>query len=392
MKVLHIEDRFHPGMGYQINFFARYHHPDDEFVILSSDSSRLWSASDDAADLRTVDQEFEKAYNVSIIRLPTALDRRNRQNLWLKGLIRTIAKIDPDILYVHTIESYTSLRVLLSRRTLSRYRIFFDTHTLLNQFQSGLKFKVHLWFFRKIASKRLVRYDGKVFATVPENRMILEKEYGIPVDRILYSPIGTDLGIFKYDPQWRISLREAEQVDQKACVLLYTGKINMRKNPHLILESLALVEEQIKSPLFIYFVGAADKDYHEAKMKIGFSNKNIYVKFVPAVPVAELFRWYSMADFVVFPDENTLSALDAQVCCLPVIMQEDMTNSERLEHGGLTYKKGDLMDLAEKILWMIRNPEERKEMGLKGEKHIKATFDYRKIVEKMEMDLNTLKA
>ncbi|MDX2431479.1 MAG: hypothetical protein QNK35_11120, partial [Bacteroides sp.] len=86
------------------------------------------------------------------------------------------------------------------------------------------------------------------------------------------------------------------------------------------------------------------------------------------------------------------SALDAQICSLPVIMQEDMTNSERLEHGGLTYKKGDLSDLAEKILWMIRNPVERKEMGLKGEKHIKATFDYRKIVEKMEMDLNSLKA
>lgn len=387
MKVLHIEDRFHPGMGYQINFFARYHKADDEFFILSSDSSRLWSASDDASDLRTIDQEFEKAYNVSIIRLPTALDRRKRQNLWLKGLIRSIRKIDPDILYVHTIESYSSLRVLLSRRTLSSYTVCFDTHTLLNQFQSGLKFKMHLWFFRKIASKRLVRYSAKVFATVPENRMILEKEYGIPADRILYSPIGTDLGIFKYDPQWRSSLRETEKVDQEACVLLYTGKINVRKNPHLILEALALIEEQINSPLYIYFVGAADKDYHEAKMKIGFANESICIKFVPAVPVSELFRWYSMADFAVFPDENTLSALDAQLCSLPVIMQEDMTNSERLAHGGLTYKRGDLKDLSEKILWMIRNPDLRKEMGLEGEKYMKATFDYRKIVGKMESDL-----
>ncbi len=94
----------------------------------------------------------------------------------MKGLIKTIHKIDPDILYVHTIESYTSLRVILSRRTLSRYTVFFDTHTLLNQFQSGLKFKVHLWFLRKIASKRMARYNAKVFATVPENRMILEEE------------------------------------------------------------------------------------------------------------------------------------------------------------------------------------------------------------------------
>ena len=206
MKVLHIEDRFHPGMGYQINFFARYHRPDYEFIILTSDSSRLWTASDDASDLRIVDKDFEKKYKVSVIRLATRLDRRNRQNLWLKGLIRAIRDTDPDILYVHTIESYSSLRVLLSRRTLSDYKVFFDTHTLLNQFQSGLKFKLHLWFFRKVASRRMVRYNARVFATVPENQMILEKKYGIPADRILYSPIGTDGGLFGYDPGWRIAL------------------------------------------------------------------------------------------------------------------------------------------------------------------------------------------
>ena len=387
MKVLHIEDRFHPGMGYQINFFARYHRPDYEFSILTSDSARLWSASDDAIDLRKIDDEFENKYKVSVVRLPTSLDRRNRQNLWLKSLIRTIREINPDILYVHTIESYSSLRVLLSRRTLSRYRVFFDTHTLLNQFQSGLKFKMHLWFFRKVASRRMIKYKAKVFATVPENQMILEKEYGIPADRILYSPIGTDLSLFSFDPEWRLSLREAEKVGQEATVLLYTGKINMRKNPHLILEALALLEKQIDTPLHIYFVGAADEVYLRENMKITFTNENIYVKFVPAVPVVELARWYSMADFAVFPDENTLSALDAQACSLPVIMQEDMTNSERLAHGGLTYRKGDMKNLSEKILWMIGNPERRKAMGLEGEKYIKATFDYRKIVEKMESDL-----
>lgn len=94
-----------------------------------------------------------------------------------------------------------------------------------------------------------------------------------------------------------------------------------------------------------------------------------------------------MADFAVFPDENTLSALDAQACALPVIMQEDMTNNERLEKGGLTFARGDLKDLSEKILWMIENPGQRKKLGLAGQEYIKAKFDYRRIVEKMEHDL-----
>ena len=336
MKVLHIEDRFYPGMGYQINFFAKYHRPGYEFSILTSDSPRLWTASDNPEDLRRVDEEFEREYNVTIYRLPSAMDRRTKQNLWLKGLIRTIRKINPDILYVHTIESYSSLRVILNRRILSGHTIFFDTHTLLNQFQKGLKFKIQLWFLMSIASKRIVKYDAKVFATVPENRMILENKYGIPRERILYSPIGTDISIFRYDQLSRDEGRKKEQCGKETTVLLYTGKINQRKNPHLIMKAVSLVQEQIKVPLYICFVGASDQIYFEEKMQISFNNENIYVKFVPAVPVTELYRWYSMADFAVFPNENTLSALDPQACRLPIIMQGDMTNGERLEHGGLT--------------------------------------------------------
>ena len=141
MRVIHIEDRFHPGMGYQINFFAKYHQQGYEFHILTSDSPRLWTASDGPEDLQQVDAEFEKRYGVTIHRLPSAMDRRSRQNLWLKGLIRTIRSIDPDILYVHTIESYSAIRILLSNKTLSGQTLFFDTHALLNQFQEGLKFE-----------------------------------------------------------------------------------------------------------------------------------------------------------------------------------------------------------------------------------------------------------
>lgn len=387
MKVLHIEDRFHPGMGYQINFFAKYHRSDYEFSILTSDSSRLWTASGDQEDLRKVDESCEKEQQVKIYRLPAALDRRTRQNLWMKGLIRTIQDIDPDILFVHTIESYTALRVILKRRILSRYSVYFDTHTLLNQFKGGIKSRIHLWFLKRIASKRIKEFDAKVFATVPENRMILERDYGIPSDRILYSPIGTDLSIFNFDNETRIKLRKEEMLEEKATVLLYTGKLNHRKNPHLILDALSLIQQQIKNPLYVYFVGAYDQLYFEEKMKTRFTSADIYVKFVPAVPVSELYAWYSMADFAVFPRENTLSALDAQACRLPVIMQKDKTNLERLSRGGLTYAPGDIKDLSEKILTMIDHPDKRKTIGLEGEKFIRSTYDYRKIVEQMEFDL-----
>jgi glycosyltransferase involved in cell wall biosynthesis len=387
MKVLHIEDRFHPGMGYQINFFARYHHPDHSFSILCSDSSRLWTASDDRHDLQSADKQFAEDFAVSVYRLPSLLDRRTRQNLWLKGLIRAIRKLDPDILYVHTLESYSSIRILLNRKILSRYAVFFDTHTLLNQFRPGLKFSMFKYFFKQVASRRIQAYGAKVFATVPENKMILEREYGISTDHILYTPIGTDLSMFRFDDKARKAGRQKEHIPEKGTLLLYTGKMNFRKNPHLILEAVDLIEERIDQPLYIYFVGAADAGYKDQYLEREFKQENIHFKLIPAVAVSELYAWYSTADFAVFPDENTLSALDAQACRLPVIMAADMTNAERLSRGGMTYTSGDLEDLSHKIMDMISDPEKRSSLGKEGETYVRSTYDYRKIVRDMESDL-----
>jgi glycosyltransferase involved in cell wall biosynthesis len=243
-----------------------------------------------------------------------------------------------------------------------------------------------------VARKKIHKYEAKIFGTVPENQMILQKEYGFLEDRILYSPIGTDLSIFRFDPASRADLRRDEKLQDRDTVLLFTGKLNYRKNPHLILEALKLIDEKINQPLHVYFLGAADQIYKEKEMGITFTNENIRIKFVPAVPVAALFRWYSMADFAVFPSENTLSALDAQACRLPVIMESDITNQERLADGGLTYEKGDMKDLSEKILILMIQKEQRRNLGNKGEIYVRTKYDYRQIVKDMESDLGLFKA
>ena len=220
--------------------------------------------------------------------------------------------------------------------------------------------------------------------------MILEKEYGIDPGCILYSPIGTDLSLFRYDEEDRIRLRERLGIRLDETVLLYTGKLNYRKNPHLILEAVSMLEGKITAPLRLVFVGAADRDYREQKLNVQFSGKNIGIIYRDAVPVSELYKWYSMADFAVFPQENTLSAMDAQLCSLPVIMTADMTNNERLAEGGLTYEQGSMQDLSAQIYRLISDPALRKSLGERGQAYVKEKYDYRKIVREMERDLGLI--
>jgi len=169
--------------------------------------------------------------------------------------------------------------------------------------------------------------------------------------------------------------------------LIRSGKMNFRKIPHLILEAVQHIENRVEMPLYIYFLGAADKIYKEEYLQREFDQEHIHFRLRPAVPVSELYAWYSMADLAVFPHENTLSSLDAQACRLPVIMTEDMTNAERLSEGGLTYAAGDLEDLSRKMLELISKADKRRTLGKKGEAFVRANYDYRKIVKDMEKDL-----
>ncbi len=373
-------------MGYQLNFFAQYHNPDTQFIIVTSDSLNIWG-KEDASALSIMDRDFEEKNGVSVIRLNAILTRETKNNIWLCGLIKTLRKLKPDLLFVHCVESYSALRIVLRRRKFKGCTICFDTHTLRNQFLPGGKFRIYQWVIRNVIGRRINRHGMRAIGTTRENCDILKTEYGIRPQNILYVPIGTDLATFKFSLSERKNLRDHYGFRKEDIVLLYTGKMNMKKKPHLILEAIKLVEQKISLNLQIVFVGGISDSYR-AKIQEGiFKNQRINLTVLPAVPINELYKIYSMADFVVFPLENTLSSLDAQACRLPVIMEINPTNEERLEKGGLLYRKNDLDDLAGKILDMIHNPELRTRLGSGGEAYIREKYNYKELTSQLEKEL-----
>jgi len=387
MRILHIEDRFHPLMGYQPNFFAKYHDPAHEFHILSSNSFSIWDGTDRNYVLNEIDRECEKKCGIHIHRVDAYWAQGRKFNIWLKGLCRTINEIKPDIIYVHFIETYTATRVILNPSMRRKYRVFTDTHNLLNQYNKSLKHFIYYRLFMRIIGHTVNLSGIKVFATVKENYRMLTDMYGIKEKNILFSPIGTDLARYRYDRQEGDLLRQDMGILPEAIILLYTGKINQLKEPHLILLALQMIENKIDQPLAVVFVGSRASGYTEQYMTANLKNNRIRIYYQDAVSSSHLYAFYSMADMAVFPKENTLSALDAQACCLPVIMNDEPTNRERLEKGGIIFKKGDINDLAEKMLMLIKNRELRKQLGHAGYEFVKEIYDYRTITRKMEADL-----
>ncbi|OQX98696.1 MAG: hypothetical protein B6I20_10770 [Bacteroidetes bacterium 4572_117] len=382
IKILHIEDWFHPEMGYQLNYFAKYHSLRFEFIILSSDSLGYWSIEN--TQLQHLDKKYEQDHNVKIHRLPIIKRKTNKQFLLIKGLIQEIQKISPDIIYVHAIETYTSIRILMQKNILKKYTVIADTHTLLSQFNDSFSFKLYSIFFRKCIVSKVNRYKIKVFATANENHDILLNNYGIGSNLIEDTIIGTDSEVFYYDNKARLDLRRKLNIKLASTVLIYAGKFNVTKMPHLILESLKHIENEIYNEFDLVFVGSKEPEYFKTHFNYKFDNPNIKIHILDTVNNNILHQYYSMADFAVFPSESTLSALDAQLCNLPVIMENDNTNSLRLKEGGFVYKKNNLQHLAVQILKLYKNKDLRDELAIKGKKYVLDKFAYQNIVKKVE--------
>lgn len=387
LKIVHIEDRFHPLMGYQINFLAKYHSNNFDFHIVTSNSLSIWQKENEQINIKELDTNFEKKYNIKIHRLDSLWGKSQKSNLWLKGLLLKIDLINPDIIFSHVIESYSSFRLMLNIYFRRKKVLFLtDTHTLYNQFNSSLKFKIHQHFIKIVLKKIVIKKEITVFATANENKDILLNNYKIPNNNVQYLPIGTDISQFFFSESDRISLRNDFNIKSDDVVLIYTGKINERKEPHLILDAIKIIGNSLKTKLYILFIGSKIEPYYSNKFKLDYFNnkKEIQINFIHSINNSSLYKYYSMADFAVFPRENTLSALDAQACNLPVIMESNITNIERLKKGGLVYQKNNMQDLAEQILTLINNAKLRKQLAINGKKYIEERYDYINIIRNYE--------
>ena len=253
IKVLHIEERFHPTMGYQINFFAKYSSDRFQLHILTSKSLSIWNTT--VQEIAEADEKFEKEFNVKIDRVDALLERKNKRNILLKGIKKYIYRVNPDIIYFHAIENFTSFLFFLNIHKYKKYKIVTDTHTLYNQFKTSISARTYDWLFRKVIIPKINKYNVISFGTVPENIEILIKKYGIKPELVYELPIGTDFEQYHFSEKDRNELRNKYHLTRERLAILYVGKFDFNKKPHLIPEAVKQIENKLKTPIKLFFIG-----------------------------------------------------------------------------------------------------------------------------------------
>jgi glycosyltransferase involved in cell wall biosynthesis len=107
------------------------------------------------------------------------------------------------------------------------------------------------------------------------------------------------------------------------------------------------------------------------------------VHFGGQVGYKDLPRWYHMADLYISPshvDGTSVTLLEALASGLPCLVSDIPGNREWIENGvnGWLFRDGDVDDLAEKILYAIKNQREFRKMGELARKTAEERADWQK--------------
>jgi D-inositol-3-phosphate glycosyltransferase len=180
---------------------------------------------------------------------------------------------------------------------------------------------------REIGESQVVDAADRLIANTDEEAGQLVRLYDADPDRVVTVPPGVDLDVFR--PGDRSAARERLGLPQRAQVLLFVGRIQPLKAPHVLLRGVAAMVEAdstVRGRLVVGVVGgpsgsglAQPRALQALVDQLGI---NDVVRMTPPVPQTELADWYRSADLAVVPSYSEsfgLVALEAQACGTPVV-------------------------------------------------------------------------
>jgi glycosyltransferase involved in cell wall biosynthesis len=386
MTIVHIEEGFHPSYGYQVQNFCRHHSPEHRIHVVTGAGLRGNVVKVDPAVMARLDTEFTRETGAAIHRLPIAWQWHHK--LWLKGLHSLLEALQPDVIFAHGLE-YLSLPRLLFCKWDRRCVVVTDSHDLptasFHKFlRRAYRFVIQDWCVQQINLRRITCY----YTALPVRENM--DDYGINPILQRDLPIGTTMQSFFHDSPAREALRREWGAGSFDRVLLYTGKHDEDKSPHFFYEAVSSLGAVSPAQLMVVSVGAQDSAYFEKTCQpvlLRLREQGIKVLISPAIPSSKLREYYSAADIGVFPCRHTLSCLDAMACGLPTVMQDDATNRDRLQVGGLVYEEGNLAALTGRIRELLENPAQRESLGRAGIADMRQRYDYGVIVARLESEL-----
>lgn len=155
--------------------------------------------------------------------------------------------------------------------------------------------------------------------------------------------------------------------------IICVGRLEKEKGFDLLVEAFSIIALECPN----WHVDIYGEGGEEVFLRKMIAYKKLSDRILIHKPVDHIFDEYLNSDIFVLSSRNEgfgLVLLEAMVCGLPCVSfncpygpGEIVTDG----YNGILVKNGDVIDMADKILWMIDHPEERLNIGKMARKSIK---------------------
>jgi glycosyltransferase involved in cell wall biosynthesis len=163
--------------------------------------------------------------------------------------------------------------------------------------------------------------------------------------------------------------------------VLYLGRLSPEKNCHLLIEAFEKVRTEMK---LVLAGGSSHTDSYVAELR---SHGSERIRFLPWVSGGDLEQLLANAALFVLPSTMeglSLALLDAMAAGVCVLTSDIPENREVVDGAGFTFRRGDANELERILDVLIRNPELRRQAGIRERDRIQKQYLWPEIALSIE--------
>ena len=320
MKILHccLANFYIDNYGYQENILPKMHKlQGHEVAILASTEIYV-----DSSKLGYVEpSSYTTEYGVSITRipytklLPHAVAKKIRT---YRGIKSFLYSFKPDILFIHG-GQFASMKEIVSYvKKHPKVRIYIDNHAdYINSGTNWVSRRILHGIIFKWAIKIVEPYTSKFYGVLPLRVDFLKEVYNTPSNKTELLVLGIDDSNIDFANKHNIrnEIRQSLKISDNDFVVITGGKIDRRKNIHLLLQAVS--EIGIKNIKLITF-GTPNEDMKQEFEELSSGDSIINLGWITP---EQANNYFFAADIACFPGTHSVLWEQAVGLGLPAIFK-----------------------------------------------------------------------
>ncbi len=384
MKILYVVDYYQPELGYSEYYIPHELHRMGHTVWILSSNYYFPFPNYGSTSGKILGPRKHHAGRYTQKDGVKVIKEKLRFEIFTRAIFfnheKYVRELRPDIVIVNKSSGFNVIRMAQLKKRWRYKLLSYDAHLPSGFYAVGNIYSKRIFYglFRLFFSRLLNNEVDKFVAVQEATEEIMREFYG--QTNIVHIPLGTDTKRFHFSESARNAVRSALKLKKNDVVALYSGKLIETKGTKLLFSAFNVIAKRYPQ-LHLLLVGNGAEEYMEACFGEVSPSLHSRIHIVGFQPNEKLYRFYSAADFGVWPLEESTAMNDLMACGRPFIANNTIGARVRLSNrNALLYNKADVRDLAAKMSKFVKEGKLRREMGKRGHALVEKKLTWRKIV------------